>query len=243
MMVFTIFTVMTVALDLIAVFYPLSRARQAAFEKQLWDEIKRFEEDRQSDAEAVWANVRKVRHDIKQHLTVLSCYLQEGKTDECRAYLDELLGKVEKMGNLIQSGNWIIDYLINSKLGNLMETEVVIAGLVGDLSDIADGDLASILGNLLDNAVDGVVDAPQKRIELHFATENSNRILICKNTVKSSVLAANPKLLSTKSGGTHLGLGTRIIRETVAKYNGMTDFFEDHEMFCVQIVLPITSVE
>lgn len=238
-----IFTVMTVALDLIAVFYPLSRARQAAFEKQLWDEKKRFEEDRQSDAEAVWANVRKVRHDIKQHLTVLSCYLQEGKTDECRAYLDELLGKVEKMGNLIQSGNWIIDYLINSKLGNLMETEVVIAGSVGDLSDIADGDLASILGNLLDNAVDGVVDAPQKRIELHFATENSNRILICKNTVKSSVLAANPKLLSTKSGGTHLGLGTRIIRETVAKYNGMTDFFEDHEMFCVQIVLPITSVE
>ena len=145
------------------------------------------------------------------------------------------------MGNLIQSGNWIIDYLINSKLGNLMETEVVIAGSVGDLSDIADGDLASILGNLLDNAVDGVSDAPEKRIELHFATENSSRILICKNTVKSSILAVNPHLMSTKSGGAHLGLGTRIIRETVAKYNGMTDFFEDHEMFCVQIVLPIVN--
>lgn len=234
-------TAMTVAADLTAVFYPLSRARKASFEKRLLNEKKRFEEARQSDAEAIWANIRKVRHDMKQHLIVLSCYLQEGKTDACAAYLEELLGKVEKMGNLIQSGNGVLDYLINSKLGNLSDTEVVIAGSVNDLSDIAHRDLASILGNLLDNAVEGIADAPEKRIELHFATEHSNRILICKNTVPSSVLAANPRLLSTKGGGTHLGLGTRIIRETVARYNGMTDFFEDQEMFCVQIVLPMPA--
>ena len=236
-----IFTAMTVAADLVAIFYPLSRSRQVSFEKQLLDEKKRFEEDRQSDAQAIWANVRKMRHDMKQHLTVLSCYLQEGKTDACKAYLEEILGTVEKMGNLIQSGNGVLDYLINSKLGNRTDTEVVIAGSVSDLSDIADGDLASIVGNLLDNAVEGIADAPEKRIELHFAMERANRILICKNTVRSSVLATNPRLLSNKGGGTHLGLGTRIIRETVAKYNGMTDFFEDHEMFCVQIVLPDQS--
>ncbi|MBQ8289155.1 MAG: GHKL domain-containing protein [Clostridia bacterium] len=230
---------MLTAFYLLAVFYSISRQGRLSFENQLITEKKRFEEDRHNDAESIWANVRKVRHDIKQHLTVLSCYLEEGKTEECKRYLDDLLSNVERMGNLMQSKNRVLDYLINSKLCNLTDTEVVIAGSVGDFSDIADRDLASIVGNLLDNAVEAVSEASEKRIELHFALMNSNRILICKNTVSRPVLSANPHLHSTKSGGKHLGLGTHIIRETVAKYNGMTDFFEDHEMFCAQIVLPL----
>lgn len=230
---------MVIAFYLLAIFYQISRQRQLSFDRQLITEKKRFEEDRHNDAEAIWANVRKVRHDIKQHLTVLSCYLEEGKTEECKGYLDGLLRNVERMGNLIQSKNRVLDYLINSKLCNLTDTEVVIAGSVGDFSDIADRDLASIVGNLLDNAVEAVSEATEKRIELHFVQMHSNRVLICKNTVNASVLAVNPHLHSTKSGGKHLGLGTHIIRETVAKYNGMTDFFEDHGMFCVQIVLPM----
>ncbi|MBQ8383248.1 MAG: GHKL domain-containing protein [Clostridia bacterium] len=230
---------MLAAFYLLAVFYYISRQRRRSFENQLITEKKRFEEDRHNDAEAIWANVRKVRHDIKQHLTVLSCYLEEGKTEECKQYLDDLLNNVERMGNLIQSKNRVLDYLINSKLCNLTDTEVVVAGSVGDFSDISDRDLASIVGNLLDNAVEAVAEASEKRIELHFVRMHSNRVLICKNTVSSPVLATNPQLRSTKGGGKHLGLGTHIIRETVEKYNGMTDFFEDHEMFCAQIVLPL----
>ncbi len=234
-------SMMAVVLYLMAVFYILSRQKEASFEEQLLAEKNRFEETRHSDAQAIWENVRKVRHDMKQHLTILSGYLEDNEIEKCKEYLDDLLGNIDRMGNLLKSENRVLDYLINSKLCGLVDTEVVISGSIGDLSDIVDADLASIVGNLLDNAVEGVEKALEKRIELHFAMQNSTRILICKNTVEKSVLADNPGLRSTKGGGTHLGLGTHIIRELVAKYRGMIDFFEDHELFCVQIVLPMPT--
>ena len=143
------------------------------------------------------------------------------------------------MGNLIQSGNSVIDYLINTKLSTLDNVEVLISGYVGNYADIADVDLACILGNILDNAIeaqDHVISS--KRIELLFLRKNSNRIIICKNTVKESVLQNNQRLKSTKEAPELHGMGHQIVETTVKKYNGLIDYFEKDDMFGVQIVLP-----
>ena len=64
----------------------------------------------------------------------------------------------------------LLDYLIASKLSSLKDTEIIISGSVGDLSDIKDKDLACLVGNILDNAVEAIesVKRSQKRIELLF---------------------------------------------------------------------------
>ena len=226
-------------LCLFALYLYLQKLRQGSYEARLFEEKKRFEENRYNDANAIWENVRKVQHDIKQHLTVISGYLSEDKTEECREYISTLLPNVERMGNLIKSDNRILDYLINSKLCALENTQVVISGSVGDLSDITDGDLACLMGNILDNALEGTQSAEEKRIELHFAKQNSNRIIICKNTVAKSVLAENRTLKSTKQNGDAHGYGTKIVAEIVAKYHGMIDYYEEFDLFGVQIILPV----
>ena len=224
---------------LVALYLYLQKLRQGNYEARLFAEKKRFEENRYNDANAIWENVRKVQHDIKQHLTVINGYLSEDKTKECREYISTLLPNIERMGNLIKSDNRILDYLINSKLCALENTQVVISGSVGDLSDIADGDLACLMGNILDNAIEGTQTAEEKRIELHFMKQNSNRIIICKNTVAKSVLAENSSLKSTKQTGDAHGYGTKIVAEIVAKYHGMIDYYEEFDLFGVQIILPV----
>lgn len=226
-------------LCLFALYLYLQKLRQGNYEARLFAEKKRFEENRYNDANAIWENVRKVQHDIKQHLTVINGYLSEDKTKECREYISTLLPNIERMGNLIKSDNRILDYLINSKLCALENTQVVISGSVGDLSDIADGDLACLMGNILDNAIEGTQTAEEKRIELHFMRQNSNRIIICKNTVAKSVLAENSSLKSTKQTGDAHGYGTKIVAEIVAKYHGMIDYYEEFDLFGVQIILPV----
>ncbi len=226
-------------LGLVALYLYLQKLHQGSYEARLFAEKKRFEENRYNDANAIWENVRKVQHDIKQHLTVINGYLSEGKTDECKEYISTLLPNIERMGNLIKSDNRILDYLINSKLCALENTQVVISGSVGDLSDIADGDLACLMGNILDNAIEGTQTAEEKRIELHFSKQNSNRIIICKNTVAKSVLAENSGLKSTKQNGDAHGYGTKIVAEIVAKYHGMIDYYEEFDLFGVQIILPM----
>ena len=224
---------------LVALYLYLQKLCQGNYEARLFAEKKRFEENRYNDANAIWENVRKVQHDIKQHLTVINGYLSEDKTKECREYISTLLPNIERMGNLIKSDNRILDYLINSKLCALENTQVVISGSVGDLSDIADGDLACLMGNILDNAIEGTQTAEEKRIELHFMKQNSNRIIICKNTVAKSVLTENRTLKSTKQDGDAHGYGTKIVAEIVAKYHGMIDYYEEFDLFGVQIILPV----
>ena len=200
------------------------------------------EKSRVEEATVVWNNIRKVRHDLKNHFAILKGKLEEEDMESCKKYLSELNNTVENMGNLIKSGNSIIDYLINSKLSNLNNVKVLISGYVGNYSDIEEIDLACILGNILDNAIEAQQSVKgEKRIELHFLYKNAARIIVCKNTVGGSVLKNNKDLLSTKDSSELHGLGHRIVETTVKKYGGIVDYYEDGEMFGVQILLPIKA--
>ena len=133
-----------------------------------------------------------------------------------------------------------MDYLINSKLSGLEETQIIISGVVGNFDDIEDTDLASVIGNVLDNAVEAqehVVGT--KRIELLFRVKNENRVIICKNTVSESVLQNNKELRSTKKSREDHGLGHKIVETILQKYDGWADYFETDDMFGVQIMLPM----
>ncbi len=235
--------IIVVAFVLVNVFlyvllYQIQKLQRARYELRLLEEKMAFEQARHQDATALWDNVRKVQHDMKQHLTVMSGYLEQDKSEECRTYIAELLPQVDRMGQLIRSGNAILDYLINSKLRPLENTHVIISGTIGDLSDIRDSDLACLMGNILDNAIEATQELEEKRIELLFSRQNDNRVIICKNTVKESVLKNNRSLRSTKKKGDAHGLGHQIVERIVADYHGMIEYFEEFDMFGVQIILP-----
>lgn len=218
--------------------YQIQKLQKSRYELKLLEEKMAFEKARHNDASAVWENVRKVQHDMKQHLTVMSGYLEQDESEACRTYIQSLLPQVDQMGKLIRSDNTILDYLINSKLCALKNTRVIISGSIGDLSDIRDADLACLMGNILDNAIEAVEQVEEKRIELLFSKQNSNRIIICKNTVKESVLKNNKELRTTKKSGDSHGWGHQIVEKIVSDYHGMIDYFEEFGMFGVQIILP-----
>ena len=217
----------------------VQKLQKSKYELKLLEEKMNYEKDRYNDATAIWTNIKKVQHDMKQHLTVIDGYLKENEIEPCRGYIHKLLPTVNQTEGLIKSDNTILDYLINSKLGALKDTQVIISGTIGNLSDIKDLDLACLMGNILDNAVEAIENVTDKRIELYFAMQNSNRVIICKNTVASPVLETNKELRSTKNSGSAHGYGHLIIAKIVSDYHGMIDYFEESNMFGVQIVLPI----
>ena len=215
----------------------LLKLQENKFKVKLLEDRLAFEHDKYNDASKVWNETRKFQHDIKQHFTVIKGYLDGGEYDDCKAYMQKLVPD-ERANRIIGSDNKVLDYLINTKLGNLNDTEITVSGSVGDLSDIDDLDLASLLGNILDNAVEATANANKKRIELIFFKENSSRVIICKNTIASSVLKTNKELKSTKRRDGMHGYGTSIIAKIVEKYHGLVEYFEDDGMFGVQLVFP-----
>lgn len=217
----------------------VKKLEKQRYELQLLNDHYKYQQDKYLEAVGVWNNIRKVQHDIKNHLIAIKGELDSNKFDECKQYVDLLIPQTENMGKLIQSDNTILDYLINSKLCSLENTQIIVSGVVGDLSDISDGDLVSIFGNIIDNAVEAVNGLTEKRIELLFNRHEDNRIIVCKNTIENSVLQNNSELKTTKKDYASHGLGHIIVEETVHKLGGMIEYSEDSDMFVVQIILPI----
>ena len=216
----------------------ISRLQRREYEHKLFEEKSVLDSTRYEETTAIWNNVRSIQHDMKQHFSLISAQLDEGKVDESREYLRKLLPEIESMGRVIRSDNKTIDYIINSKLASLKDTQIVISGLIADFSDIEDRDLACLFGNILDNAVEAISELEEKRIEILFSVENASRMVIIKNTIGKSVLKVNPGLKSTKKDGSAHGYGHKIVEKIVKDHRGMIDYFEEDDMFGVQIIFP-----
>ncbi len=228
-------------LSLYFLVYQIQKYQQNKYEIKLLQDKINFEEARHNDINNIWSNIKKIQHDIKQHLTIISGYIEDNKIAKCQEYIQELLPNIDSIGKLITSKNTVLDYIINSKLTPLDDTEIVISGSIGDLSDIKESDLVCLFGNILDNAVEAIQSlnrTTNKRIELLFMKQNSNRIIICKNTIEKSVLENNKDLKTTKKPKASHGYGTKIIGKIVSDYNGMVDYFEEFGMFGIQIIIP-----
>lgn len=220
--------------------YQVQKLLKSEYELKLLQEKMDFEKSRYEEATVVWDNIRKVRHDIKNHFAVILGHLKKEDTKSCEEYIEKIMPSVESMGNLIRSNNSVLDYLINSKLAGLKETQIVISGIVSNFDDVEDTDLASVIGNILDNAVEAQERVTgTKRIELMFRMMNDNRVIICKNAISESVLKTNKELRSTKKNHNDHGLGHQIVETILKKYDGWVDYFESEDMFGVQIMLPM----
>lgn len=101
-------------------------------------------------------------------------------------------------------------------------------------------DIAVMLSNLLDNAVEAqkkiTPDKPRSIFLKIFSYENKYSILI-KNTVAKSVLQNNPRFITDKANRYLHGIGMKSIEHTVDKNGGYIQRYEEDGMFCVHILL------
>ena len=218
-----------------------SKLEKSNYELELKQTVSQFEEVRYRETMDSWTAAEKARHDMRHHLAVIDGLLEQGDTDGCRRYLTNTLDVVSKTGRFDYSGHPVVDCLLNAKLGSLDNTQIIVTGSPSGLSDISDTDLASLLGNVLDNAVEAEASVKEKRIELQFAMYNKSRMIICRNAIEGSVLNGNAELKTTKAQKQGHGYGHQIIGDIAAKYGGMVHYYEEDGMFGVQIVLPETN--
>lgn len=218
----------------------LIKMQRREYEFKMIELKMKAEKARAEDADAIWENIKRFRHDMKNHFTVLKAKLREGDKEACEQYIDEISPTVESAGNLVHTGNAVIDYMINTKFSPDKGIKMIVSGYAGMFSDVDDADLVSLLGNILDNAfeaVNKIPDQSNRLIELHFLKKNQNRIIVCKNTVSGPVLDKNGELKKTSKEGEH-GYGHKIIASVSEKYYGFCEYLEQDGMLCLQVVLP-----
>ena len=177
---------------------------------------------------------------MKQSYTVLETLLIENRTSEAIEYIREGRSAISKTEVLVDVGNDFVNSILNSKLGTAKQFGIeVICSSVKDISGINAVDLCTLLGNLLDNAIEAAEQClPEKRlIEVKITDSNGKLIIQVTNSIKCSVLNVNSELISTKNNPLEHGFGVKSIWLIAKKYSGTVNYFEEDGTLSCQVML------
>ena len=193
------------------------------------------------ETKILYQSVRSIRHDLKQHFQVALTMLHSGKINEAVDYMEKYNDTVlDGISNKVFCDNDVVNYIINSKSKICSDRHIKIyIYIANEIPEFSDLDLCVLLGNALDNAIEGVSGDGNNEIYLELRNVDNFFMITVKNTIINSVLEYNPNLISTKNEKELHGLGILSMKEVVQKYNGSIEFYESDNKFCCDMLLDI----
>lgn len=188
--------------------------------------------------------IKSFRHDIKIHLGALKALAVDSSSDEVLGYINRLIVDIKSSEIYCDSGNIVFDSIINFKLGNTAESDVKLSIdiSVPPAVNIDTFDLVTILGNLMDNALDAVAKVKEKWICLDIKFNKGLLTIHVENSFDGEVkyldgeTGKENSIISRKQGDTH-GYGLKNVRKSVASYNGSMAIVPAKGSFSVNILL------
>lgn len=187
-------------------------------------------------------NIRHLKHDMKNHLMVIASYINDEDYEKAKEYTSEIIGKLNAMHSYIETGNSLLNHIINEKLEYARGHNVSIKAEIENLQfkNIPSIDFSALLSNMLDNAIEASLKEAVGDREIHvIICQCRGYETICiKNKIRNSVLDNNPDLQSTKEEKNSHGLGITKIKTIVQQCGGMCDIYEEEKFFCVKVFIP-----
>lgn len=196
--------------------------------------------NQQQEIERLHENTRRLKHDMKNHIMVIASHLNNGELDEAKDYLSVVLDNLNRVYSYIQTGNSVLNYIINSKLEYAQQHDIPFKAEIESLpfAKMGSVDFSAVLSNALDNAIEASIRAVEKYIYVSVLKKRGYNTITVKNKIDQSVLENNPELRSTKAESETHGYGVKQIKTITEKCDGMVDIYEDNGMFCINIMIP-----
>lgn len=209
---------------------------------QLENDLLRQQVEYQTDAiietKKQYEEMQKARHDLNNMMGVIRTLNKEGKVDAIDNYISERFNTQISLKKLISTGNSFIDAVINTKLSEATDKKIdVRVSTICELREEYNIDICNLLGNLFDNAIRAASECEEKIIILDIRREPNGISITMKNSIKESVLSANPNLKSDKISKKDHGYGIKIIKDIAMRYQGFADFYEENNFFCCNVLL------
>ena len=182
--------------------------------------------------------IRQLRHDLRNHLTIVQGLLEKGDTQGAAGYLEQMAGSQALQGVRRFCENETANVVLSAK-AEAMEQAGITADFAVSLPrelPVADMDLAALLGNALDNAMEGVKSAGERKITLRCKVNKGMLMLRVENPIGGAV---NPDLATTKADKSDHGFGIPGMREIAERYHGTLDADVKDGCFILLICLVI----
>jgi len=186
--------------------------------------------------------LRKYRHDMKNHLLCLQTLCEEENYPEIKKFVQSLTDGWQDLNSFYHVGNDIADAIINGK--HYMAKE---RGIVFDVSGYFHSDLklsaleiCTIFSNAIDNAIEEnlkIEDESKRYIKIEIKQTENFFVVSFENPLSAPVeVSSNALIPSTKNTADH-GFGLLNIKSTAEKIGGYIEL-DTKKHFILTVVIP-----
>ncbi len=185
---------------------------------------------------------RRLRHDFRQSVHILAALAEKGDLPGLRAYLRQYEQSLDAEATVNFCANAALNALFLYYKGMADAQGIKTLWQISLLEPltVAELDLASLLGNLMENAIAGCATAPEgeRRFALSVEVRQENCLyIVSTNSFDGKPRKNGNRYLSTKRAGE--GLGLLSISSVAEKYQGHALISHEGTEFFVDVMLKI----
>ena len=181
-------------------------------------------------------------HDLKHQLASFRHSLSDS---DAKSALKEIESATNIYDSVVKTKNEAVNIILTEKSLLCEKNQIQLTCIIDEkpLSVITVPDLYSILGNILDNAIEAVLKIPdpaKRIISLNISSAHNMLLIHCENFYHEPVIMKAGMPVSDKADGNYHGFGMKSIKYLVEKYHGTLSVLTDESIFYIDILIPVS---
>ena len=204
-------------------FFKMQKSRQEA---ELYNRENELLKRSLKEQEITFSQWRKNIHDYKNTILAMESLAEQGEYGKLAEFLSEEKQRFMHRAEYIRTGNSTADTVINTKYSVAKENGIpfTVNARLPEHYPVSETDLARLIGNLIDNALEASQKESEPFIEVMLSSVRGFLLINITNCC-----TAPPDITRTsKADKHHHGIGLNSVRDIAEKYNGSFQLvFED----------------
>ncbi len=201
---------------------------------------------RLEEAENFYGSIRKVRHEMKNHMANIKGLVETGQYGEIDEYVQRMDASMQALEYKYATGNAVTDVIINDKWRRAEKAGIRFEADFRYGGDIPVFDLGIILDNLLDNAIEACekLEPGKGFIRLNLKQKKQFLLLTVENSFDGTVFMREGKSLphTTKQSArpeivTEHGIGLENVHDMAERYYGGVNIKVKKDIFHITVML------
>ena len=182
----------------------------------------------------------KREHEFKNTIMVLQGLIADKQYDKMKEILDVQNTELINNTNVFETGNRLINTILNTKYAEAREKGIPFRFVINDLSSLKmeDRDSIIIISNVLNNALEASEICPEgnRFISIKAVIEDGQFVFACRNSFYNEPA---PDMQSNKHDVIVHGYGINNIKEAVTRNKGTCYFEREEKEFVAVIIIPL----
>lgn len=191
------------------------------------------------------AEARRAKHDVKHHFTAIQAYLVQKNYAELARYVEESVKSCDFEQVLAFCENSTVNMILSHyyEYARREQIEINISACVPAVLPLSDADLWVLLGNLLENAVEGSkrITAGERQITVKLLVKGGSFGIIVENLYQEDTIQRQGEQFLSSKNTAGSGNGIASIQYFAQKHQGMAEFEARNGRFSASVYVAIKT--